>query len=85
MSLKSILLEAPTNQIDPVVLDVIRKWDEPETAAQVLEALDCATNCGGASEFAMGVLNLLLQTAIETEETTYEAVVKDATWRANFD
>lgn len=85
MSLKSILLEAPIDQLDPAVLNVIRKWDEPETAAQVLEALDCATDCGGASTFGMYVLEILLNNAIAKEETTYDAVVKEATWRANFD
>lgn len=81
MSLKSILLEAPIDQLDPAVLNVIRKWDEPETAAQVLEALDCATDCGGASTFGMYVLEILLNNAIAKEETTYDAVVKEATWR----
>jgi hypothetical protein len=80
-SIKAILLAAPDSQIDPAVLDIIRKWDDPETAANVLEALDCAAYCGGASGFAMGVLDILLQAAIKKENTTYEEVVKAATWR----
>ena len=81
--MKTILLQAPDNQIAAAVLDIIRKWDDPETAAQVLEALDCAVYCGGASEFAMKVLNTLLYSAIDKEKTTYDDVVKSANWRVN--
>ena len=83
LSIKTLLLEAPEHQIDPAVLDIIRKWDEPETAANVLEALDCAAYCGGASGFAMGVLDTLLQSAIKKENTSYDEVVKLATWRTS--
>ena len=76
-SIKAILLSATDSQIDPAVLDIIRKWDDPETAANVLEAIDCAAYCG----FAMGVLDILLKSAIDKEKTTYEAVVANASWR----
>jgi hypothetical protein len=81
--MKAILLEAPETQIDPEVLKIVKRWAEPETAANVLEALDCAAYMGGASGFAMGVFDILLKSAIDNEETTYEAVVAvaDASWR----
>ena len=81
MNIKALLLEAPDNQIDPAVLNVIRTWSEPQTALNVLEALDTAVYCGGASEFAMQALNALLAIAIKTENTTFESVVQRATWR----
>ena len=75
------LLTAPEGQIDPAVLKIIERWDSPGTAANVLETLDCAVYCGGASEFVMQVLHILLERAIISEKTTYDAVVKNATWR----
>jgi len=75
------LLTAPESQIDPAVLETIKKWDSPETAANVLEALDCAIYCGGASDFVLTVLHVLLERALDREQTTYDAVVKNATWR----
>lgn len=80
--MKAILLQAPDSQLDPAVLAVIRKWSEPETAANVLEALDCAVYGGEASDFALNILETLLQLAIKKQNTTYEEVVKSATWRA---
>ena len=81
--MRSILLQAPDSHLDAATIAIIRKWDVPETAAQVLEALDCAVYGGGASDFMMKVLNILLQSAIEDEKTTYEDVCKvaKATWR----
>lgn len=81
-SLKSLLLIAPEGHIDPSVMDLIRMWDEPlPTAANVLETLDAAVYCGGASKFVMGVLNGCFESRIAAENTSYAAVVDGATWR----
>lgn len=80
--MKKLLLEAPDDHIAKAVVDVIRRWTDPEeTAIQVLEALDTAVHCGGASDFGMKVLNILYHSALNREETTHEEVVKNATWR----
>lgn len=83
--MRSTLLKAPDSQLDDATKAVVRRWDVPETAAQVLEALDCAEYGGGASEFTMRILNILLQAAIKAENTTYEDVCKvaNATWRTS--
>jgi hypothetical protein len=79
--IKEMLLRAPDGQIAHSLFPLIQQWDTPPRAIQILEVLDQSARYALASDFAMGVLDKLLQIAIETENTTYEAVVEDATWR----
>lgn len=79
--MKQLLLEAPEGHIDPSVLHLIEKWDEEPKSIQILETLDMCVHGGLSSGFVIGVLEQLLNVAMEREETTYEAVVARATWR----
>jgi hypothetical protein len=75
------LLQAPATQLDDVVKPKIEKWDDPPTALQVLEVLDIVVYDALASSFVVKVLEVVLDMAIKRENTTYEAVVAQATWR----
>ena len=79
--LKELMLQAPEGQIDPSILPTIEKWSDPIKAVEILETLDRAVFCGGASDFAMQVFNILLDEAIAEEGTEYADVVARAVWR----
>lgn len=79
--LKELLLQAPDGQLDKVVKPLIEKWSEPPKALEVLEVLDQCVRGGLASPFAMLVIENIMNEAIKTENTKYEEVVKQATWR----
>ena len=75
------LLKAPDSQLDAKMKPLIEAWDKPPKALQVLEVLDYCVNGSLASTFMMRILEMLLGAAIKREETTYEAVVSQASWR----
>ena len=80
-SLKSLLVTAPEDQLDPTLVEIVKNWGEEPTALQILELLDKAAFGAGASEFVMHVLQEFLQLAIIEENTTYEAIAAQAYWR----
>lgn len=80
-TLKNQLLNGPDTHIDAGTKESIRKWDSPASATNILQTLDCATFSGGASSIVLYVLDELLRRAIANENTTYDDVVKSATWR----
>lgn len=75
------LLSASDNHLDVHTKEVIRTWSTPYKAVELLHTLDVAVYGGGASPLIMTLLETLLREAIKIEETTYEEVVKQATWR----
>jgi hypothetical protein len=75
------LLKAPDSQLDASLKPFIVKWGKPPTALQVLEVLDYCVNGSLASGFVVRVLEMLLSEAIKREDTTYEAVVVQTSWR----
>ena len=80
-SIKTILLEAPESEIDPSILGLIEKWDEPATPLQILEALDMSVHYAAASDFAIGVFQVILDQALARENMSYDEVVAKAVWR----
>lgn len=80
--MKGLLLQAPDGQIDESLIPLIEKWsdDEPK-AIEVLETLDHAVRYSSGSSFVVMVLEEVLKRTIANECTTYEEVVKNATWR----
>lgn len=76
-----LLLQGPDEHIADFVKDTIREWTDPPTALQILKSLDAGVHGGGVSNFTLGVLDTLLVLAIKQENTTYDDVVKQATWR----
>lgn len=75
------LLKAPDRQLDARMKPLIEKWDKPAKAIQILEVLDHCVNGSLASGVVVRLFEILLGGAIKREETTYEAVVAQATWR----
>lgn len=80
-SMRELFLNAPAGQLDPALKPLISKWDDEPTGIQVLEVLDAAVHCGGASGFAISTLEILLNQAIQDSGTSYEALVAQAVWR----
>lgn len=79
--LKGLMLEAPDGHIDKSAMDTINEWDDVPKAIQVLKTLDMCVHSGLTSGFATWVLESILNICIEQEKTTYEEVVKGASWR----
>lgn len=80
-NLKTLLLSAPEDQMDPSLKPIIEKWTETPTALNILELLDAAVHGGAASGFVVQALQGFLEVAIVNENTTYDAVVAQAYWR----
>jgi len=53
----------------------------PPTALQILEVIDMCVAGGLSSGFVIRLLQMLLDAAIKSEETTYDKVVSQAVWR----
>lgn len=81
IELKQLLLEAPEGHIAEPALDLIRNWDDEPKAIQVLETLDACVQGGLSSGFVIGVLEAVLNSAMEKEGTTYEELISQASWR----
>ena len=79
--LKELLLQAPEGHIAQPALLTIEKWDEEPKSTQILETLDMCVHYGLSSGFAIGVLEMLLNRALELENKTYEEILPEATWR----
>jgi hypothetical protein len=80
-SLKELLLMAPESQLNQSARDSINEWTESPRAIQILKTLDICVHGGLASSFVISVLEQMLIVSCKEENTTYEEVVKEATWR----
>ncbi len=81
IKLKQLLLLAPKGHIDPAAMKTIKEWDKNPKAIQILKTLDICVHSGLASGFVIHVLEQMFNKALKKEKTTYEEVVKEATWR----
>ena len=79
----SLLISAPDTQLDSNVKPLIKKWDTPPKALQILEVLDACVHGGLASTLVVKLLEKFMHEAIQLEGTTYEALVAQATWRSS--
>lgn len=75
------LLKAPDTQLDQIVKDQIKLWDNPPKSLQILHTLDDCVHGALCSDFCITVLQILLDVACKEENTTYDEVVKLADWR----
>lgn len=75
-SLIDTLLEAPASHMDEFVKDDIRKWGSDPTPFQILETLDKVVWASGASDFVVGVMDIILREKIEHVGMTFEQFVK---------
>lgn len=81
MTIKQALLAAPDGQLDASVKPLIEKWGEDPAAIDVLHVLDQCVRYALASNFTIGVLEIILNQSIAREGTSYAEVVAQATWR----
>jgi hypothetical protein len=79
--IKEHFLRAPETQIGAPTMSTIREWDDNPTALQLLKTIDSAIFGSDCTTFVIRTLEIYLDKAIEKEQTTYEDVVKLATWR----
>lgn len=83
-NLKEHFLLAPDTQIGAGTMSTIRLWDDSPTALQILRTIDSAVHISDCTSFVIRTLEIYLDKAIANEQTTYEEVVKSATWRDNW-
>jgi hypothetical protein len=81
--IKAHYLRAPETQIGVHTMDTVKTWDDSPRAIQLLRTIDSAVYGADCSTFVIRTLELFLDRAIADEQTTYEALVKRATWRDN--
>lgn len=79
--LRKLFLDAPESQIDPSLVELIKKWDDHPTALQILEVLDKAIFWGAASGFVVSSLRIMLGAAMTEEDVTLEQLAEKAVWR----
>jgi hypothetical protein len=79
--MKELLLKAPDSQLDSSMLPLIKAWDEPPKAIQILEVVDKCIHGSLASSFVMVVLQGMYDQALKNEGLTHEQLVPLATWR----
>ena len=79
--IKEHFLRAPETQIGVHTMSTIQEWDDSPTALQILKSIDWAIHGSDCTTFVIRTLEIYLDKAIEKEQTTYEDVVKQATWR----
>ncbi len=60
-----LLLKAPDSQIAKPIIEMINKWSKPPKEKEISDTLEEIFYSGGASSFAIGVLELLLRKAQE--------------------
>ncbi len=70
--LKGMLLEAPVEQIDPTLLELIAKWDDTPNLSQILEVLDKGAYYSLTSDFAQSLIGMLFKLALSEEEVSDE-------------
>lgn len=79
--LRDLFLELKDEQLDAAMFPLIRKWDDPPTALQLLEVLDHCIHGALASSFIVTTLQVLYDGALKREGTTHDEMAKLATWR----
>lgn len=78
---RTLLFAASDNQLDSTMKPLIRKWDNPPKAIQILEVLDYCVYGSLASGFMVTVLEFMLDDALKREGTTQDKLAIRATWR----
>ena len=80
-SIKQLMLECPSGQLDQCIKDQIEKeWTAEPSALQILKVLDACVH-SGQGPMPTIALEMMLKHKIKEEGTTYEEVVAKATWR----
>lgn len=83
--IRELLCAAPDTQLDAAMKPLIKAWDDPPKAVQVLEVLDHVIHGALGSSFIVATLQAIYATSCSREGTTHEEVVKGAHWREKLD
>lgn len=76
------LLNAPESQLDKTILADIKNWNYEASALDILFILDKITYFSLASEFVVGIFQLLLDQAMEDEDTNFDDLSLQRTWKS---
>lgn len=76
-----MLQSAPESQLDPSLKPLIVAWSDPPKPLEVLEVLDRCVHASLASDFVIGLLDLIYKDACQREGQTHDDVAQKATWR----
>jgi len=79
--MKDLLLQAPDSPIDAQLKNLIGKWSVTPKSIEVLESLDHCVRYSSGSDFVVSVLRAILEQSMKVENTDYDTVVSQATWR----
>ena len=76
-----LLRDAPDSELDPTIVELIKGWDSPPKALDVLRVLDEAVFTGGASQLSMLALEEVLRQSMVAEGCTYKELTNKAMLR----
>ena len=80
-TLKTLLLTAPDSQLDASMVELVKLWNDPPSALQVLEVLDLSIHGGLASKVVILSLEMAFEAALAREGMPIQELVQYATWR----
>jgi hypothetical protein len=75
------LLQLSDDALDNNIKVLIRNWNFNPSALQILEILDKCIYGSLCDSFCIKLFEILLESKIKEENTTYDEVVKKAYWR----
>ena len=82
MSILDIIRTRSGTATDQHFKDMISKINKDNlNSLSILELLDNAVNASSADSFVVSTLEILMHELIEFEETDYNSIVEQATWR----
>jgi hypothetical protein len=80
-NIRNVLLAAPPEHLHPSILCYIKKWSDVPKAIEVLQVLDLCIFSSLGSDFAIRLLQLVYDSALEIENIVHEEVLINAHWR----
>lgn len=83
MSFKEMMLSAPAGQIDQPLMDIIKKWEDTPTAANLLEAIDFAIYYAATSGFVLSIWQSAYEAKPDEEKSKAMELAK-TTWRTQY-
>ncbi len=80
--LEDSLLAAPQSQLDPSIVNEIKQWKGEASSLDILFILDKITYFSLASEFVVGIFQMLLEQAMQDEEIDFDYLTSQRTWKS---
>lgn len=82
--IREILCAGSDSMLDARMHPLIKRWDDPAKAIQILEVLDICIHGALASSFVIKALQAMYDTALKNEGMTHEEMAKLAVWRTQW-